>query len=46
MIEKTLAFVSARQIRTSEAFSEHEMHPLSVSKLFCKFSIENVMSKP
>ena len=33
-IKKALEIVSARYIRTSEAFSEHEKHPLGVSKLF------------
>ena len=34
-IKKVLVFVSARYIRTSEAFSEHEPHPLGVS-IFCE----------
>ena len=29
---QALAFVSARYIRTSETFSEHEKHPFGVSK--------------
>ena len=36
-IKKAFAFVSARYIQTSEAFSEHEKHPYGVSKLFSEF---------
>ena len=38
-IEKSFAFVSARYIRTSEAFSEHERHPLDFLKPFSEFFI-------
>ena len=36
--KKALAFVSARYIRISEAFSEYERYPLCASKLFIKTS--------
>ena len=35
--KKAHAFVSARYIRTSEAFPENERHPIGVSKLLCVF---------
>ena len=35
--KKALSFGTARYIRTSEVFFEHERHPLDVSKHFCVF---------
>ena len=40
MIKKALVFDLARYIRTSEAYSEHEKHPLDVVKLFSEFLIK------
>ena len=34
----------ARNVRTFEAFSEHERHPLGVSTHFCEFFIQKILT--